>query len=214
MYKKVSSTVSVISVLAGGLLLTGCSSPNPNPTPTAVIPTINVKPQTQAPQTVPKMDELLTYVDSSIIAMNDLGLSEVGKVDNQGYKAVVTKYNGKITGVTYFTDSNTYKVYYENDFKNYIMLYTMRDLFKTGFDATMSSEGVYHVVAKTGGEEYWVYVREGKIVGVEGGKAGAAQLALQLNYGLNDNDKALFMAGINSLKEQTGTNSGKDVIPQ
>lgn len=211
-----SSKLSIIALtLALPVVLTGCTSANPiaKPTPTAPIPTITVTPQ-ETQQVVQKLDEVMLYIDSSIATMNDLGISEIGKVGENGYKTVITKYNGKLTSVTYYTEQNAYTVYTEEKFTDAVIIYSLRNMLKSGFDVTMSSEGIYHAVKNGTSEEYWIYVQDGKIMGIEGTNSEGVPITVQIKYGLSDADKALFNAGVENQKASTGTETGKDTIPQ
>lgn len=194
-------------------LLTGCVGSDPNPEVSAPIPTIEVAPQNDQ-KVVSKNEELMLYVDSSIAVMSDIGMSETGKVGDAGYKSVVSKYNGVLTGVTFYINEDVYIVFTEKDFKPNVFLYTVRDILKNDFEVTMSSEGIYHASNKDTVEEYWFYVRDGKIEGIEGTDLKGIPIVAQMAYGINDSDKALFQAGVEYNKVQSGSETGKETIPQ
>lgn len=213
MGKIFKNSAIVLSSILTVTLLSGCVGSDPNPEVSAPIPTIEVAPQNNQ-QVVSKNEELMLYIDSSIAVMNDIGMSETGQVGESGYKAVVSKYNGVLTGVTFYINEDVYIVYAEKDFNQNIMLYTVRDILKSGFEVTMSSEGIYYASSNSTGEEYWFYVRDGKIVGIEGKDLKGIPIVTQMAYGINDADKALFQAGVEYNKVQSGAETGKETIPQ
>lgn len=210
MFKTVSVIFSGVLTIT---LLTGCVGSDPNPEVSAPIPTIDVSTQNNQ-QVVSKNEELMLYIDSSIAVMNDIGMSETGQAGEEGYKAVVSKYNGSLTGVTFYINEDVYIVYSEKDFNQNIMLYTVREILKNNFEVTMSSEGIYHASSNATGEEYWLYVREGRIAGIEGKDLKGIPIVTQMTYGINDADKALFQAGVEYNKIQSGAETGKETIPQ